>query len=375
MKKQAETTSAKAFKTLIICVQAPYNTTRDIAAYFQEFKNLVKTSRDHFDEEITIKLRSIDPAYFLTKGKVQEVKALCEQHNIEVVIFSDALSAQQERNLSKYLDCVIIDRTHLILEIFETAAQSAEGKLQVGIAVLKHKRSRLSGKGLYLAQQRGNIGMRAGPGEKAKVREARHIDQLILKHTRELARLEQVRHTQRKRRLESQLPHIALVGYTNAGKSTILNALTKADVLVEDKPFATLDTTTRSLFINGQKTALISDTVGFIQQLPHHLIDAFKSTLSELQFADLLLHVVDLSDINWKDHLEIVHLILKELALDKPILYVFNKIDKQENIDALQPYLDSLQPHILISAKTKEGIQPLVDFLIQWKPSTAESKL
>lgn len=369
MTRQTESTRIKAPKTLIICVHAPYNLTRDIAAYFQEFRNLVKTSRGTYDEEITIKLRSFDPAYFLTKGKMQEIKILCEQHDIEVVIFSDALSPQQERNLADFLDCTIIDRTKLILEIFEKAAQSAEGKLQVGIALLNHKRSRLAGRGIHLAQQRGGIGLRAGPGEKAKVREARHIDQLILKHKRELARLERVRTTQRKRRLESQLPHVALVGYTNAGKSTILNILAKADVLAEDKLFATLDTTTRILFINGQKKGLISDTVGFIQQLPHHLIEAFKSTLSELQFADLLLHVVDLSDVNWKDHLEMVHAILKELDVDKPVLYVFNKADKVDDIEVMRPSLDTLNPHVIISAKTKKGIQPLVDFLNQWKPT------
>jgi len=370
MIKQAESTRIKAPKTLIICVHAPYNSTRDITAYFQEFRNLVKTSRNTYDEEITIKLRSFDPAYFLTKGKMQEIKVLCEQQDIKEIIFSDALSAQQERNLAKFLDCTIIDRTKLILEIFEKAAQSAEGKLQVGIALLNHKRSRLAGKGIHLAQQRGGIGMRAGPGEKAKVREARIIDQLILKHKRELKRLERVRTTQRKRRLESQLPHVALIGYTNAGKSTILNTLTNSDVLAQDKLFATLDTTTRTFFINGQKKGLISDTVGFIQQLPHHLIEAFKSTLSELQFADLLLHVIDLSDVNWKDHLEIVHTIIKELDIDKPALYVFNKIDSIDDIEAIRPSLNSLNPHVIISAKTKTGIQPLIDFLDHWKPNT-----
>lgn len=368
MKRQATSTRDKAPKTAIVCVHAPYNTTKDIPAYFQEFKNLVKTSRGGYDQEMTIKLRSIDPAYFLTKGKMQELKLLCEEHSIKEVIFSDMLSPQQERNLHDFLDCKIIDRTKLILEIFEQAAQSAEGKLQVGIAVLTHSKSRLSGKGIHLAQQRGGIGMRAGPGEKAKVREARHIEQLILKHKKELARLEQVRSTQRKRRLDSQIPQLALVGYTNAGKSTILNALTKANVLAQDKLFATLDTTTRSLFINGKQKGLISDTVGFIQQLPHHLIEAFKSTLSELQFADLLLHVIDASDPNWQDHLEMVHIILKELGVDKPMLYVFNKADKVDDLASLRAHIDSLNPHVLISANSKKGIQPLVDFLDQWHP-------
>jgi len=365
MKKQAESTRFKAPKTLIVCIYAPYNTTKDINAYFQEFKNLVKTGRGTYDEEVTIKLRSIDTAYFLTKGKMHDIKHICEQHAIKEVIFSETLSAQQERNLNSFLDCTVIDRTQLILEIFERAAQSAEGKLQVGIARLNHRKSRLSGKGIHLAQQRGGIGQRAGAGEKAKVREARYIDQLILRHKKELDRLERVRSTQRKRRLESRLPHVALVGYTNAGKSTILNMLTKSEVLAEDKLFATLDTTTRTLFIKGKKKGLISDTVGFIQQLPHHLIEAFKSTLSELQFADLLLHVIDLSDPNWNDHLEVVHIILKEIGIDKPILYVFNKADKVD----ITPPLESLSPHVIISAHTKKGITPLIDFLDTWQPT------
>ena len=368
MKKQAESTRIQAPKTLIVCVQAPYNTTQDIEAYFQEFKNLVKTSRGSYDVEFNIKLRIINPAHFITKGKMEELKVICEQNAIKEVIFSEPLSPQQERNLNDFLDCTIIDRTLLILEIFESAAQSAEGKLQVEIALLQHKRSRLSGKGIHLAQQRGSIGMRAGPGEKAKVREARHIHLLILRPKKELARLEQIRVTQRKKRVDALLPQIALVGYTNAGKSTILNTLTKAHVIAEDKLFATLDTTTRSFFINGKQKGLLSDTVGFIQQLPHHLIEAFKSTLTELQFADLLLHVVDLSDVNWNDHLEIVHMILKEIGVDKPMLYVFNKADKVADLSPVLPALASLQPHVVISATSKKDIQPLIDYLDHWQP-------
>ena len=211
--------------------------------------------------------------------------------------------------------------------------------------------------------------MRAGPGEKAKVREARHIEQLILRHTRELKRLEKVRATQRKQRLRHQLTLIALIGYTNSGKSTIFNTLTKSDVLAQDKLFATLDTTTRSLFIKSTQKGLISDTVGFIQQLPHHLIDAFKSTLTELQFADLLLHVVDLTDPNWQDHITIVHEILDELGVHKPMLYVFNKIDAIEKTDSLTIQLNAFMPHVVISATSKKGIEPLVTYLEQWKPT------
>ena len=369
MKRKAESTYITSPKDLIVCVHAPYNPTRNIDAYFQEFRNLVKTSLYNADVETSIKLRTINPAYFLTKGKLHDLKELCVNNDIEIVIFSDALSVQQERNLTDFLECVVIDRAKLILEIFENSAQSAEGKLQVGIAFLKHKKSRLSGKGIHLAQQRGNIGMRAGPGEKAKVREARHIEQLILRHTRELERLVRVRATQRKQRLRHQLSLVALIGYTNAGKSTILNTLTKANVLAEDKLFATLDTTTRSLFINGKQKGLISDTVGFIQQLPHHLVDAFKSTLTELQFSDLLLLVVDLTDPNWHGHINTVHSILNELDVHKPTLYVFNKVDAITKTDSLTSQLNAFMPHVVISAASKEGIQPLIDHLEQWQPT------
>lgn len=219
-----------------------------------------------------------------------------------------------------------------------------------------------------MSQQSGIFGTR-GPGETAKEKELRHINHLIQRLRRELSKLQEVRSTQRKQRLGSGEPQIALIGYTNAGKSTILNALAKTDVLAEDKLFATLDTTTRSLWIDAKKIGLISDTVGFIQQLPHQLIEAFKSTLSELQFADLLLQVVDLSDKNWEHHIKVVHDILEELDVHKEMLYVFNKVDKVSNIEELYGKLFHYQPHVIISSKSKESIKPLIDFLITWASS------
>jgi GTP-binding protein HflX len=233
--------------------------------------------------------------------------------------------------------------------------------------MLQHKKSRVSGRGVHMSQQSGILGLRSGAGETAKERELRHLETLILKLRKELVQIEQVRATQRKRRLESSLPLLCLIGYTNAGKSSILNALTKSDVLAEDKLFATLDTTTRELFINNQKQALISDTVGFIQNLPHNLIDAFKSTLAELHYANLLVEVIDISDPNWEFHIGIVQDILKDLHLEhKEILYVFNKIDKNEDqqsfLTAIMPY----QPHVCTSTLTKEGLVPLREFIATW---------
>ncbi len=353
-------------KTLIIGIHAPYNKTANIDSYYQEFLSLVKTNGTQYDQAIFIKLREIDPGYFLTKGKLEELKKITDEQNIEEVIISEALTVQQERNLHDYLHCKIHDRTRLILEIFEKSAHAAEGKIQVAIAMLQFDKSRLAGQGIYLSQQAGHVGNR-GPGETIKERETRHIETLLLRLKRDLAALTQARDTQRKRRVLSQIPNICLIGYTNTGKSTILNALTKSSVLAEDKLFATLDTTTRELYIDGKKKALITDTVGFIQQLPHQLIEAFKSTLSELQYADLLLHIIDIADPNWETHVRVVQHILHELEVDKPCLYVFNKVDKLTNKDDIALATARFQPHVVISSTSKETMEPLIEYLRAWK--------
>lgn len=361
-------------KTLIIGVQAPYNKTSDINSYYQEFINLVTTNRTDYDEALFIKLREIDPGYFFTKGKLQEIKELCDEKEIEDVIISDPLTVQQERNLREFLNCKIFDRTRLILEIFEKSATSAEGKIQVAIAMLVFDKSRLAGQGIFLSQQAGKIGAR-GPGETLKERETQHIENALLKLKKQLAILARARETQRKKRLSSTLPLFCLIGYTNAGKSTLLNALTKSSVLAEDKLFATLDTTTRELYINGTKKGLVSDTVGFIQQLPHQLIEAFKSTLSELHYADLLLHVIDISDPNWREQIQVVQGILGELEVDQEMLYVFNKADKVAHPETLEESLYPYQPHVTISALTKKGIEPLITYLSHWQKSTSKNSL
>jgi GTP-binding protein HflX len=359
-------------KTLIIGVDAPYNRVSNIESYFAEFRKLLETNGTVYQHELYIKMRTIDSSYFFTKGKLEEIAAFCKEHKIEEVVVSDPLTSQQERNLEDMLQGKVFDRTYLILEIFEKSAHSAEGKLQVAIAMLKYQNTRLAGKGIFMEQQVGSIGVRGGFGETLKEKETRHIDTTILKYKRDLERMHTARASQRKQRLANRIPHVCLIGYTNVGKSTILNVLTKSDVLAENKLFATLDTTTRELYINGVKKGLLSDTVGFIQQLPHNLIDAFKSTLSELNYADLLLHVVDISNPNWQDQIAVVQKVLVELKVqDKLTLYVFNKADAIEITPDLPVLLKKYQPHVLISAKSKKGLEPLMLYLETWHPRKA----
>jgi len=367
MAKQAVHHTTYLPKVLLLGVNAPYNRTKNIDSYYDEFLSLVKTNGVTYHQTAFMKLREVNSVYFLTKGKLEELRQLCEQENIEELIVSEPLTAQQERNLADLLNVRVFDRKKLILEIFEKAAHSAEGKTQVAVAMLQYKKSRLAGKGIHMSQQRGIVGLRAGFGETAKERETRDITTQILKLKKKLKKLQQTRDNQRKHRVLTNVPHVCLIGYTNAGKSTLLNALTRSSVDAQDKLFATLDTTTRELYIEGTKKGIISDSVGFIQNLPHNLIEAFKSTLDELRYADLLLHVVDLSNPNWESHIQVVHEILHELDIDKEMLYVFNKVDNVESIEDLHVQLQRYQPHVLACAHDKKGLQELKSFLHSWK--------
>jgi len=355
--------------TLLLSIQTPENHFINKESYIEEFHNLAKTNGVINSVSLNIKLREIDPGYFLTKGKREEVLDFCQKHHIEQVIISEQLTARQASNLAELLDCDVFDRTELILEIFEKSAHTAEGKMQVAIAQLQHKKSRLAGKGIHFAQQSGTIGVRGGFGETAKEKETRHIEQTILQLKKHLKKMHKARETQRKKRVASNVLNFCLIGYTNAGKSTILNTLTNSNVLAEDKLFATLDITTRELFIQGQKKGVISDTVGFIQQLPTRLIEAFKSTLSELDYADLLLHVIDISDPGWQNHVRVVHDILRDLDISTPMLYVFNKADKIDTT-LLAGALEKYQPYVIVSSLSKAGINPLINYLHTWQPET-----
>ena len=366
--KKPTSTEEPNIKTLLLGVQAPYNHIKPIQVYFDEFLNLVSTLGLEYAKTLFLKIRKIDKTNFLTKGKLLEISDFCKKNGIEEVVFSEILSPLQERNLADFLDCIVWDREKLILEIFKKAAHTSEGKIQVDIAEIEFLKARLAGKGIELAQQAGIIGTR-GPGETSKEIIRRHLAEKYHQAKKRLDIIKKSKSVQRKKRLGSKIPFVCLVGYTNAGKSSLLNLLTKSDVLVEDKLFATLDTTTRKLFLNHQKMILISDTVGFISQLPHHLIEAFKTTLEELNFSNLILHVVDLSNSAWKDQINVVKKTLNELQIEQKILYVFNKIDKIKNkeLKKLKTILEEYDHYVLTHTKSKDGIKDLLKFLQNYK--------
>jgi GTP-binding protein HflX len=338
----------------------------DVEASLDELSQLVDTAGADEVARVVQRRDAPDPTYYVGKGKAEELREISLEVDSDTVVFDDELTPAQQYNLEKLLGRTAIDRTAVILDIFAQNAASQEGKAQVELALLRYRLPRLRGRGKQLSQQAGGmsaaggarIGSR-GPGETQLEVDRRRIQRRIAKLERDLREIARHRDTQRKGRARSRLQQVAIVGYTNAGKSTLLNRLTDAGVLVEDRLFATLDATTRRLDLPGGERVLCTDTVGFIRKLPHGLVEAFKSTLEVVNEADLLVHVVDASAYDPAAEIEAVRSVLHEIGAERiPELLCFNKLDRAP--DAAERLVDRTPGSVAISALTGEGVDGLL---------------
>jgi GTP-binding protein HflX len=327
----------------------------------EEFAELARSAGAVIAAELVSSRRRPDARFFIGKGKLDELRALIKQHDAELVISSAALSPSQERNLERELRCRVLDRAGLILDIFAQRARSFEGKLQVELAQLRHLSTRLVRGWTHLERQKGGIGLR-GPGETQLETDRRLIGKRIRQLKERLENVDSRRTMNRRNRVRAEIPTVALVGYTNAGKSTLFNALTDADVYVEDQLFATLDPTVRRLDLPEGEHVVLADTVGFVRDLPHELIAAFKSTLQEAREADLILHLIDASDPNRWQRVRQVNSVLKQLEADQvPQIRVYNKIDKLDRAPRVTNNQRGEGRAVWLSAVTGEGIPMLKD--------------
>ncbi|MBL7069393.1 MAG: GTPase HflX [Candidatus Omnitrophica bacterium] len=326
-----------------------------------EFGELVTSSRIRQDDRVVCNLKDISPAFLLGKGKIDEIRRLSEELNVDVVVFSENLSGTQQKNIEGALGIKTIDRTQLILDIFARRARSGEGKIQVELAQLEYLMPRLSGKGILLSRLGGGIGTR-GPGEQKLEVDRRRIAARINKLKKELSAIAKQRTMRRKKRERFSMLTIAIIGYTNAGKSTLLNVLTGSDILVDNMLFSTLDPTIRKYTLPTNQNVLFIDTVGFIYKLPHNLIDAFKATLEEVAEADILLHLLDMSHPKIREQNEATYKVLEELDIKgKPIITVLNKSDRVEDPATRKRLLKYFTDAINISALRRDNIDELID--------------
>ncbi|HHU47010.1 MAG TPA: GTPase HflX [Bacteroidales bacterium] len=368
-------------KAILIGVSTPDTPYEKMEEYLEELAFLVETAGGLPIKKVIQNLQFPDPKTYLGSGKLNDVKEYIEENKIDIAVFDDELSPSQIRNIEAVLKCKILDRTNLILDIFSKRAKTAHAKTQVELAQYNYLLPRLTRMWTHLEKQRGGIGMR-GPGEKEIETDRRIIRDRIALLKKKLKDIDRQKLTQRSNR--EQFIRVALVGYTNVGKSTIMNLLSKSDVFAENKLFATLDTTVRKVVFKNLPF-LLSDTVGFIRKLPHDLVESFKSTLDELRESDLLLHVVDISHPDFEEQIAIVNQTLEDIKVhDKPIILIFNKIDNyqwiEKEADDLTPKekcnitLDELKQTwmaksayktLFISAKTKENIEELKETLYE----------
>lgn len=350
----------KEIEERVILVGVQMNDGEDTEESLEELSELAKTAGAQTVGTIIQNREAVHPGTYIGKGKIEEVRSLVLAMDANGVICDDELSPAQLNNLERELDCKVMDRTLLILDIFARRAVTSEGKIQVELAQLRYRSARLVGLRESLSRLGGGIGTR-GPGEKKLETDRRLIRTRISALKEELKQVEKHRELIRGKRAKGNLKTAAIVGYTNAGKSTLLNVLTGAEVLSEDKLFATLDPTTRLLELSDGQQILLTDTVGFIRKLPHHLVEAFKSTLEEAKYADYIIHVVDSSNPQAEKQMHIVYETLRELgAVGKPVITLFNKQDKTET----EQIRDFKADHTLkISAKTGEGLEKFKELL------------
>lgn len=363
--KQSSGTALAGTQERAVLVAMEYGTMYSSAGWtiedsIEELKQLADTAGAEVVAKFIQKRPKPDPAFFIGKGKVQELALYVQQENIDLCIFDDELSPAQQRNIEQAMGIRVLDRTALILDIFAQRAHTNEGKLQVELAQLQYTLPRIMGKGLSLSRLGGGIGTR-GPGETKLEVDRRRIRDRIAYIKDCIAKVKSVRTLHRTGRNKSNIPTVSLVGYTNAGKSTLLNTLTNSDIYAKDQLFATLDPTMRQLNLPDKQQVILTDTVGFIQRLPHQLVAAFQSTLEEVAESDILLHVIDVSHELYQEQSRAVYHVLDEIGIkDKPIITVYNKIDKLPTDSRLASRLKNEENSVCISAKTKVNIDQLL---------------
>lgn len=385
MKALVETADHKTERVFLVGVQLKSHSAFDVHDSLHELTELASTAGAEIVGDGTQKLDAPVAKTYIGTGKAEALSRQCREMKVDTVIFDDELSPGQNRNLEKVFACKVLDRTALILDIFAQRARTREGKLQVELAQLQHLLPRLTRYWTHLSRQKGGIGMRGGEGESQLEADRRKVQERIERIVEELQSVSRQRTTQRKGRQRNQWPLASIVGYTNAGKSTLFNLLTGGSSLAEDKLFATLDPMTRRLRLPTNQNVLLSDTVGFIRKLPHRLVEAFKATLEEVVEADLLLHVVDASHPNAELQIESVNQVLKEIgASGKPTLMVFNKVDKLHTNEVAGRFLERHTNAVAISALNGTGLdelraelgtllRPVRDFLELKIPHTASA--
>jgi len=351
-------------RVLLVGAELKHRSALEVADSLEELAELVRTAGGQVMGRVTQRLEHPNPGTFIGSGKAREIAERCRAEAVDTVVFDDELSPAQGRTLEAVIGAKVLDRTEVILDIFAQRARTREGKLQVELAQLQHLLPRLRRYWTHLSRQRGGLGAIGGEGESQLEADRRKVQERIDRLKLELEEVRRQRATQRQGRRRHHWPLASLVGYTNAGKSTLFNALTRAGVLEEDRLFATLDPTTRLVRLPTNQKVLLSDTVGFIRKLPHQLVEAFKATLEEVVNADLLLHVVDASHPRAAEQITAVNAVLAELGVaDTPVLMVLNKVDLLPEPGALAAWREQHPHAVAVSARTGAGLEDLLDAL------------